>query len=67
MTDKINKIFEICVINDFEFTYQNEGQKNYITYSLNPNKILINISDINDVELEKLLDNKFKELKETFK
>jgi hypothetical protein len=67
MTDKINKIFEICVINDFEFTYQNEGQKNYITYSLNPNKILINISDINDVELEKLLDDKFKELKETFK
>ena len=67
MTDKINKIFEICVINDFDFTYQNEGQKNYITYSLNPNKILINISDINDVELEKLLDDKFKELKETFK
>jgi hypothetical protein len=67
MTDKLNQLFEVCGINDFEFTYQKEGDKNFITHSLNPNKILVNISDIEDVELEKLLDDKIKELKETFK
>jgi hypothetical protein len=67
MTDKLNHLFEICGINDFEFTYQKEGDKNFITHSLNPNKILVNISDIDDEDLEKLLDDKIKELKETFK
>lgn len=67
MTDKLNQLFEVCGINDFEFTYQKEGDKNFITYELEPNKILVNISDIDDVELEKLLDDKIKELKEIFK
>jgi hypothetical protein len=67
MTDKLNQLFQVCGINDFEFTYQKEGDKNFINHSLNPNKILVNISDIEDVELEKLLDEKIKELKETFK
>ena len=67
MTDKLNELFQVCGINDFEFTYQKEGDKNYITHSLNPNKILVNISDIEDENLEKLLDDKLKELKETFK
>jgi formiminotetrahydrofolate cyclodeaminase len=67
MTDKLNHLFEICGINDFEFTYQKEGDKNFITHSLNPNKILVNISNIDDEDLEKLLDDKIKELKETFK
>jgi hypothetical protein len=67
MTDKLNELFQVCGINDFEFTYQKEGDKNFITHSLNPNKILVNISDIEDENLEKLLDDKLKELKETFK
>ena len=67
MTDKLNELFQVCGINDFEFTYQKEGDKNFIIHSLNPNKILVNISDIEDIELEKLLDDKIKELKKTFK
>jgi hypothetical protein len=67
MTDKLNELFKVCGINDFEFTYQKEGDKNFIIHSLNPNKILVNISDIEDENLEKLLDDKLKELKKTFK
>ena len=67
MTDKLNKLFEICGINNFEFTYQKEGDKNFITHSLNPNVILVNIISIEDADLEKLLDDKIKELEEIFK
>jgi hypothetical protein len=67
MNEKLNKLFEVCGINDFEFTYQKDGDKNFISHSLNPNKILVNISDVEDVELEKLLDDKIEELKELFK
>ena len=67
MTDKLNKLFEICGINDFEFTYQKEGDKNFITYELEPKKILVNISNLEDDELDKLLDEKISELKEIFK
>jgi hypothetical protein len=67
MTDKLNKLFEVCGVNNFEFTYQKEGDKNFITHSLNPNVILVNIINIEDVDLEKLLDDKIKELEEIFK
>jgi hypothetical protein len=67
MNEKLNKLFEVCGINDFEFTYQKDGDKNFISHSLNPNKILVNISDVEDVEFEKLLDDKIEELKELFK
>jgi hypothetical protein len=67
MNEKLNKLFEVCGINDFEFTYQKDGDKNFISHSLNPNKILVNISDVEDVELEKLLNDKIEELKELFK
>jgi SET domain-containing protein len=67
MNEKLNKLFEVCGINDFEFTYQKDGDKNFINHSLNPNKILVNISDVEDIELEKLLDDKIEELKELFK
>lgn len=67
MNNKINRLFEVCGINNFEFTYQKEGDKNFITHSLNPNKIIVNIINVEDVDLEELLDNKIKELEETFK
>ena len=67
MNEKLNKLFKVCGINNFEFTYQKDGEKNFINHSLSPNKILVNISDVEDVELEKLLDDKIKELEELFK
>jgi hypothetical protein len=68
MTDKINELFHICGINDFHFLYQKVGEENYINYEIEPEKtIVVNIVNVDDVELEKLLDNKIKELKELFK
>ena len=68
MNDKLNELFTICGINDFIFTYQKEGEENYIDYSVNPEKkIVVNISNVEDKELDKLLTSKIEELKELFK
>jgi hypothetical protein len=68
MNDKLNELFTICGINDFIFTYQKEGEENYIDYSVNPEKkIVVNISNVEDEELDKLLTSKIEELKELFK
>lgn len=68
MTDKINELFHICGINHFHFQYQKIGENNYINYQIEPEKtIVINIVDVDDKELEKLLDDKIHELKELFK
>jgi len=68
MTNKLNELFQICGINDFIFTYQKEGDKNFVDYSLEPvKKIVVNIPNSDDKELDKLLSNKIDELKELFK
>ena len=68
MTNKLNELFQICGINDFIFTYQKEGDENFVDYSLEPvKKIVVNIANSDDEELDKLLSNKIDELKELFK
>jgi len=68
MNDKLNELFTICGVNDFIFTYQKEGEENYIDYSVNPEKkIVVNISNVEDEELDNLLTSKIEELKELFK
>lgn len=68
MNDKLNELFRICGINDFVFTYQKDGDKNFIDYTLEPEKsIVVNISNTEDEELDELLTSKIKELKELFK
>lgn len=67
MSDKLNELFSICGINDFIFHLQKEGETNYIDYTLDPKKIVVNIGDIQDKELDQLLISKINELKETFK
>jgi hypothetical protein len=68
MTNKLNELFQICGINDFIFTYQKEGDENFVDYSLEPvKKIVVNIPNLDDKELDKLLSNKIDELKELFK
>ena len=67
MNEKLNELFRICGINDFIFTYQKEGDKNYVDYSIDEKTIVVNISDFEDVGLDNLLESKIKELKETLK
>jgi len=68
MNDKLNELFTICGINDFIFTYQKEGEENYIDYSVDPEKkIIVNIPNVDDTELDVLLTSKIEELKELFK
>jgi hypothetical protein len=67
MNDKLNELFSICGINDFVFHLQKEGESNYINYTLDPKKIVVNLPNIEDEELDSLLTQKIKELKETFK
>jgi hypothetical protein len=68
MTNKLNELFQICGVNDFIFTYQKEGDKNFVDYSLEPEKkIVVNIPNSDDKELDELLSNKIEELKELFK
>ena len=67
MNEKLHELFKICGMNDFVFTYQKEGEENYINYSIDEKTIVVNISNVEDVELDNLLENKINELKETFK
>lgn len=67
MNEKLNELFSICGINDFVFHLQKEGESNYINYTLDPKKIVVNLPNIEDEELDSLLTQKIKELKETFK
>jgi hypothetical protein len=51
-----------------EFTFQKEGQENFIEYSIEPEKkITVNISNEDDKNLKKLIDQKLKELRQLFK
>ena len=67
MNEKLNELFSICGINDFVFHLQKEGEINFIDYTLDPKKIVVNLPNVEDKELDTLLTNKINELKETFK
>ena len=67
MNEKLNELFKICGINDFVFHLQREGEKNYINYSIDEKKIIVNVPNTEDKEFDELLTIKINELKEIFK
>ena len=66
-TNKLNELLVLCGINNVVFTYQKEDGGNYVNFDENEKTIIVNVSDYEDKELDSLLDNKIKELKELFK
>jgi len=66
-TNKLNELLVLCGINNVVFTYQKEDGGNYVNFDENEKTIIVNVSDYEDKELDFLLDNKIKELKELFK
>jgi hypothetical protein len=61
---KIDELFRICVINNFDFILQREGENNFINHTLEPKKeIIVNFSNNEDKNFVKLLDEKIEELK----
>jgi hypothetical protein len=67
MTEKLHHLLKITSSNNFEFTFQKEGDNNYIMYSLSPNSIIVNIVNPDDLNLNQLLDDKIEELQKLFK
>jgi hypothetical protein len=66
MTNKLNELVRLCGINDIEFTIH-KSETNSVEYINEEKKFVVNFSDVEDKEFEKLLDSKISELKETFK
>jgi hypothetical protein len=66
-SDKLNELLILCGINDIVFTYQKEGDENYIDFNQNNKTIVVNVSDYEDKELDDLITLKIGELKELFK
>ena len=66
-TNKLNELLILCGINNVIFTYQKEDGGNYVNFDENNKTIIVNVSDYEDKELDSLLENKIKELKELFK
>jgi hypothetical protein len=66
--NKLNEILIFCSKNNMEFTYQKEGEENFIEFSIEPErKITINIVNEKDKNLKKLINKKFEELNQLFK
>jgi len=66
--NKLNEILILCSKHNMEFTFQKEGQENFIEYLIEPEKkITVNISNEDDKNLKKLIDQKLKELRQLFK
>ena len=66
--NKLNEILILCSKHNMEFTFQKEGQENFIEYSVEPEKkITVNISNEDDKNLKKLINQKLKELRQLFK
>jgi hypothetical protein len=66
-SDKLNELLILCGINDIVFTYQKEGEDNYIDFNKTDKTIVVNVSDYEDKELDSLINSKIEELKELFK
>jgi hypothetical protein len=66
-SDKLNELLILCGVNDIIFTYQKEGENNFIDFNKNNKTIVVNVSDYEDKELDSLITLKIEELKELFK
>ena len=66
-TNKLNELLILCGINNIVFTYQKEEGGNYVNFNESEKRIVVNVSDYEDKELDSLLDKKIGELKELFK
>lgn len=61
--DKIMKLAHFCFTNKIDFTYQKEENGNYITISEEEKtSVVLNISDPEDKNLNKMIDEKLDEL-----
>lgn len=62
-TNNLTDLLTFCFKHNIEFIYQNEEGENYITYTTEPNNLLtINITNIEDKNLDKMLTDKLEEL-----
>ena len=67
MSNKLNELLVLCSKNKIEFIYQKEGDNNYVEYSDNPHRCIINVVNVNDENLDELLSENIKKLNQLFK
>jgi hypothetical protein len=65
--EKLNELLILCSRNNVEFTLKRNDELNQINYDDTTKNITVSITEFEDDNLEKLLDEKIKELKEIFK
>jgi|GEM_PF-5495589 hypothetical protein len=66
MSNKLNELFHITGKNDFEFTYKTEGDDNFIGLDIDAKKILINIVNPEDEELDIMIQDTINTIKANF-
>jgi hypothetical protein len=66
MSNKLNELFHITGKNNFEFTYKSEGDDNFIGLDIKEKKILINISNPKDENLDVLIQETIETIKSNF-
>jgi hypothetical protein len=67
ITNTLNDMLVICSKNNLEFTLLREEGENYIKLNVTNKTIEVNIFDHDDLKLENMLVEKYKELEELFK
>jgi hypothetical protein len=67
ITNTLNDMLVICSKNNLEFTLLKEEGENYIKLNVINKTIEVNIFDHDDLKLENMLVEKYKELEELFK
>jgi hypothetical protein len=67
ITNTLNDMLVICSKNNLEFTLLREEGENYIKLNVTNKTIEVNIFDYDDLKLENMLVEKYKELEELFK
>jgi hypothetical protein len=68
ISNKLNDILIFCSKHRMIFTFQKEGEVNFIDISNDSEKkVVINICNIDDENLNNLLDEKIEELNQLFK
>lgn len=65
--EKLNELLILCSKNNVEFTLKRNDELNQIDYDDTTKNITVSITEFEDKDLEKLLDDKIKELKKVFK
>lgn len=66
MNNKLNELFHLTGINDFEFTYKTEGEDNFIGLDIDNKKINVNIGNPEDEALDGMIEDTITELKKAF-